>query len=703
MAINSHTWKFFRAGGFDQVQLDSGADLLALKGLNQKLWVALSCPVHGIEFDARTLELIDTDADGQVRANEVLGAITWAGALLKDADLLTKGTDRLLLSDIDDAGAEGRQVLASARLILNTLGKAEVGYISLAEMADINKLVAGLQFNGDGVVCAQQVSDSVLRATLEDIVKMAGSVADVSGDVGINQEICDKFFVDIQAYADWYELGEKDAGILPLGAGSDAAAQALQAVRDKIDDYFIRCQMAIYDERAALPLSRSVEDFQQLAAQCLSAQNDEVAAFPLAIIAAGKPLPLRAGINPAWQDKIDALCQLVLQPLLGERQSLVFEAWQALCARFDAFAAWQKANPAPQLGELGILRVREILSAGQQAPISALIAQDKALAPEIAAIHSVERLIRYQRDLFKLVNNFVSFREFYSGKGKAVFQLGTLYLDGRSCELCVKVDNVNAHATFANSSGVYLIYCELVRKGGAEKMNIAAAFMAGDADFLSVGRHGIFYDRSGQDWNATIVRINDHPISIRQAFWSPYKKLSKTISEQLQKFAANKAGKAQEGMVKAVASAAESAPKPAFDVAKFAGIFAAIGLAIGAIGGILVSVVSGILNLEFWQIPLAVVGLMLMVSLPSMALAWFKLKRRNLGPILDACGWAINARALINIPFGTSLTGLPRLPEGSQRALFDPYAEKKHAWPYLLVVLLLAMLLAWAWYTGYFA
>lgn len=703
MAKNFHTWKFFRAGGFDQVQLDNGADLLALKDLNQKLWVALSCPVHGIEFDDRTLELIDTDADGQVRANEVLAAIDWAGALLKDADLLTKGTDRLLLSDIDDAGAEGRQVLASARLILNTLVKADAGYISLAEMADINKLVAGLQFNGDGVVCAQQVSDSVLRATLEDIVKTAGSVADVSGDVGINQEICDKFFVDIQAYAGWYELGEEDAGILPLGAGSDAAAQALQAVRDKIDDYFIRCQMAIYDERAALPLSRSVEDFQQLAAQCLSAQNDEVAAFPLAIIAAGKPLPLRAGINPAWQDKIDALCQLVLQPLLGERQSLVFEEWQVLCARFDAFAAWQKANPAPQLGELGILRVREILSAGQQAPISALIAQDKALAPEIAAIHSVERLIRYQRDLFKLVNNFVSFREFYSGKGKAVFQLGTLYLDGRSCELCVKVDNVNAHATFANSSGVYLIYCELVRKGGAEKMNIAAAFMAGDADFLSVGRHGIFYDRSGQDWNATIVRINDHPISIRQAFWSPYKKLSKTIAEQLQKFAANKAGKAQEGMVKAVAGAAESAPKPAFDVAKFAGIFAAIGLAIGAIGGILVSVVSGILNLEFWQIPLAVVGLMLAVSLPSMALAWFKLKRRNLGPILDACGWAINARALINIPFGTSLTGLPRLPDGAQHALFDPYAEKKHAWPYLLVVLLLAMLLAWAWYTGYFA
>jgi len=75
----SHTWNFFRAGGFDQVQLDSGADLLALKELDQKLWVALGCPTRGLEFDSRTLDLIDSDTDGHVRANEVLAAIDWAG------------------------------------------------------------------------------------------------------------------------------------------------------------------------------------------------------------------------------------------------------------------------------------------------------------------------------------------------------------------------------------------------------------------------------------------------------------------------------------------------------------------------------------------------------------------------------------------------------------------------------------------------
>ena len=400
----------------------------------------------------------------------------------------------------------------------------------------------------------------------------------------------------------------------------------------------------------------------------------------------------------------------MIKPLLGDKASITAGEWSWVSAKFDAFEAWQNAKPAVAVGELGVARLREMLFNRHQAMISELIAQDRAVETEIKSIQSVERLLRYRRDLHRLSHNFVSFSEFYSGKSKAVFQASTLYLDGRSCELCIKVEDVNTHAAYANTSGVCLAYCELVRNSGVEKMNIAAAFTAGDSDFLMVGRHGVFYDRKGQDWNATIVRIADHPISIRQAFWSPYKKITKIVSEQIQKFAASKANAVQEKVVKAVVesggsvvAAANMPPKPPFDVAKFAGIFAAIGLAIGAIGGIIASIVSGIFSLKLWQIPLAFGGLMLAVSLPSMVLAWFKLKRRNLGPILDGCGWAINARVHINIPFGTSLTALPNLPAGAHRSLVDPYAEKKPVWPYVLIVLLLLGAVAWAWKAGIFS
>ena len=137
-----HEWRFFRAGGFDQVCIDNGADLLALEQLDQKLWVALSCPTRGIEFDARTLDWIDADHDGHIRAAEIIAAANWAGGFLKDAGLLTKGIEALPLSAINDTSEEGRNILAAARHILQSLGKPNEEAISAEDTSDTQKLIA---------------------------------------------------------------------------------------------------------------------------------------------------------------------------------------------------------------------------------------------------------------------------------------------------------------------------------------------------------------------------------------------------------------------------------------------------------------------------------------------------------------------------------------------------------------------------------
>ena len=152
----------------------------------------------------------------------------------------------------------------------------------------------------------------------------------------------------------------------------------------------------------------------------------------------------------------------------------------------------------------------------------------------------------------------------------------------------------------------------------------------------------------------------------------------------------------------AAAPAAQQPPQ-AFDAGRFAGIFAAIGLAIGAIGTALASVVTGLLNLAWWQIPLAVAGVILLISGPSMLIASMQLRQRNLAPILDANGWAVNARARINIPFGGSLTQLAKLPPGAERALTDPYAERTTPWRLLVLLVLIVILLALAWHYNWMA
>lgn len=154
MATNSknHHWRFFRAGGVDQPRLDTGADLLAIETLDQKLWIALSCPVKGLELDERTLALIDTDKDGRVRAQELIGAVRWVGRVLRETGDLAKGADSLPLASINDDDDDGQKLLSASRHILDELGKADAEEIALQDVIDTQKNFKNLRWNGDGVV-----------------------------------------------------------------------------------------------------------------------------------------------------------------------------------------------------------------------------------------------------------------------------------------------------------------------------------------------------------------------------------------------------------------------------------------------------------------------------------------------------------------------------------------------------------------------
>ena len=524
-----YTWKFFRAGGFDQVKLESGADLANLSQLDQKLWVALACPTTGLEFDTRSLELIDTDKDGRVRVPEVIAAAKWATGLLKNPDDLLKGSATLPLAAINDATPEGKQILSSAKQILSNLGKAAETSIGLEEVSDTAKIFAATNFNGDGIIPVDAAGDDQTKLVITDIMACLGVENDRSGKPGIGLAKADQFFTEAEAHSNWWKQAEGDQTILPLGAATAGAAAAVQAVKIKVDDFFARCRLAAFDARAVSALNRQESEYQALALKDLTINAPEIASFPLAQIAADKPLPLVEGVNPAWAAALITLQSAALKPLLGDRNSLTEADWNTLLARFAPFEAWSAGKVGATVEKLGLKRVREILASDAKAKINALIAQDKALEPEANAIAAVEKLIRFNRDLYTLCVNFVNFKNFYSRKIPAIFQAGRLYLDQRSCDLCLTVEDAGRHATMAGLAGAYLAYMDCVRKATGEKLSILAIFSQGDDDNLMVGRNGIFYDRKGNDYDATISKIVANPISLRQAFWAPYKKLARFI------------------------------------------------------------------------------------------------------------------------------------------------------------------------------
>jgi hypothetical protein len=131
------------------------------------------------------------------------------------------------------------------------------------------------------------------------------------------------------------------------------------------------------------------------------------------------------------------------------------------------------------------------------------------------------------------------------------------------------------------------------------------------------------------------------------------------------------------------------------------GTLAAIGLVLGTVMSAVSMIFAKIFGLPLWEIPLVFILIIIIISMPSVIMAWLKLRKRNLGPILDANGWAVNSQAKLSVPFGASLTQVATLPPGSQRDLSDPYRDKKpHVGVIIVIVLLVIVGLGIAWYYG---
>lgn len=694
----AHQWRFFRSGGFDQVNLDKIEDWQQLDQLDPKLWAALSCPVRGLEFDSRTLRYLDTDQDGRVRIDEVKAAVRWALQMLKTPAVLLSG-DQLPLNAIDDSHDAGKTLLASARRLLTNLGLPNESALCVSHTADLALVFPSGQLNGDGIITAALADNDALKALIQTAIACGFSQPDRSGDAGIGQQELDDFVALARLRSDWLTGGAQFSNLFD-GHISEVAA-LVSELEAKVADYFTRCQLAAYDESATPLLNASAEHYQQLAQSLLSRQNSDSSQLPLAKVTSTGELPLSEGLHPYWAAPLARLQQLVQWQA---KTVLTLSDWQALQAQLSAYRDWLASEPTGAVSAQDATLLQACLSSDVLAQANALIAADLAAAAEAEAILDVDKLLRYQRYLRDLLQNFVNFARFYSLEQPAMFQNGRLYIDGRSCDLCLEVHDAAKHAKLAALSGTYLLYVDCVRQHSGEKKTIVAAVTAGDGGNLMAGRNGVYYDRQGLDWDATISSIVQNPISISEAFFTPYQRIGRLISDQVQKFAAAKDKEIETKSAAGVGDAAklaETASKPAapFDVAKFAGIFAAIGLAIGAIGTAIASVVTGFIGLAWWQMPLALVGLVLFISGPSMLIAWFKLRTRNLAPLLDANGWAVNTNAKLSLPFGARLTAIATIPPGASRSLQDPYAPASQRWPLLL--LLLGLVIAIAYWQGW--
>ena len=665
-----YKWEFVNLGGSSRVRISSGEDIAHLDELDPKMWTVLSCPVTGLEIDDKSLAYIDVDSDGKIRVNDIVAVSKWITGVLKDADLLLEGKDSIDIKDIDQENADGKKLYCSARQILSNLGK-EDGVISLADTAAVAAIFAKTRFNGDGVITEATPEDADDKAAVAAAVASLGGVADRSGAMGVNADMIEAFYKNLADYAAWKEAAVE----APFADKTDAVIDAYNALDAKVKDFFMRSKLASFSPDSTASLDVQTSSIQAISAENLASKTDEIASYPIARITGKPEIDLSAPVNPAWAAKFE----LVKSVALNDKKVLTEADWAAVGAEFAAYTAWKAAKAGACVEGLGIDAVKDFIAKDRKASLLELVAQDVALAEEAANIAMVDKFLHIFRDFYRLLRNFVTLSDFYT-KDKnvsAIFQSGRLIIDQRECRFCMKVTDMGKHTASAASSGMFLVYCDCTTKSKPGKLNIVAAVTVGEIGDLVVGKNAVYYDNSGEEWDAVITKVVDNPISVAQAFWSPYRRMATAIENLINKSAADKDAKIMAEATAKInaapaAGAASAAPAQPFDIGKFAGIFAAFGMALGALGTALTTIFSGILDMPIWKTLLVVVAILLLISGPAMVMAWMKLRRRNIAPLLNANGWAVNAASKISIPFGETLTDAARYPK---MKLKDPYAK----------------------------
>ena len=668
--MKKHIWKFARFGGVTQLVFETADDILNLRQLDQKLWTTLAMPTKGIFFNPETAAILDTDADGFIRPPEVLDAVDFLAESLQDVGIIMKDGDTLSLGDI-----KSTEIAKTAEWALKSQGKTG-SIISLADIVNENEIIKS---NELGELSDNDSDDLRLKKVLSLYVKEnINSTSEAIFDMFTNdRNQCLQNTEDLKAVS----AGLETASMLK-------AVAAFEAVKNKIDDFFVRCKLLTYANGDNTPLTDYSEIFKNFTTVELDTSSEKLRELPIALPNTEMLLDTQSKINPAWANEIKKLYADAVSPLCGEILVLTENDWKNISQKISDFttvyskqAEIKAAKITPQFLETKLNQKDEIVTE---------INERLTFEKEKQHIQSLKKLLLFRKDFFTLLKNYVSFSNFYTG-GETAFQAGVLFFDTRATNLCFELNGDDRHATLDILSGAYLLYCDITR--GTAKRKLLALLTNGASDNIVVGRNGLFYDRDGNDWNATITKVIANPVSVREAVFSPYKNLARMIEEQIAK-KANAANEKSDALVATAADktvnmpkeAAASLPNKKLDL----GTIALIGTAIGGISTLIGSLLQALFGLGLW-VPIGLIGLILIISGPSMILAAMKLRKRSIGPILEANGWAINAHAKINIPLGSSLTKLASLPKNARLAHLDPFAEKKKGRNIFIAVLILLL------------
>ncbi|GFO63244.1 hypothetical protein M1B72_11070 [Geomonas paludis] len=669
-----HDIGFIATGGDLQAEIRSGEDLVALAGLEISRWVTWACPVDVPHVDRTTLNLLDADGDGFINATDVVEVLHHVKEAVARPELLKDNPGSLTLADLNPETELGEKHLESAARILKLLGKERTDALSVAELDDLTASFHQEPCNGDGIITESSTDDPDLQRWISFLITQYGATQDSSGLPGISLDQVRSHAATVRAWHEWQD-GCDFLHCLPRD--KEMVLLLWHNVREKLEDFFLRCQVAQYDDRGAALMNSPEHDLVQLGSGSLSEAAEQLAHLPLSRVDAAAILSLESGLNPAWKSRIRQFREHIVVPLLGERQELTLAQWEELKERMFFWENWWRDRPESADGMDPVL-LAEWENGGVEAALAGLIDRDLARKPEADALQMMTALLRYSRDLYHVARNFVSFGALYGARKEPTFCAGTLFVDGRRFDLCLPVSHVKAHAERSQEGNLFLLYCACSKPGVKENRAVVAVVTDGVCGNLHVGLNGVFVAADGEEWQATVTQTVGTPVRLRDAFFAPYLRSARLFYGYLQQPAGGRPGKQKEraegnGQARegksgirepggATIFAAATGLKMV--ASRLGGRVAAVGLSLGAISTGVFGEVKFWDRLSPWQLALLAVAPFILISLTSFLMAWLKVNSQSLAPVLEASGWDINPAMKLKPP-KRHLTQKARMPRHS--------------------------------------
>jgi hypothetical protein len=704
-----HRMFFRNVGGVHQLQVADEEDLARIDHVDPARWAATSAPTKDLICDPALLAHLDPAGTGRLRVKQLVAGRDWLFERLRNRARVRDRSTTLSLADVDDSHERGQKLRKAVEHVLTQAGKPDAGELTLAQLRDFRAGYAKTLLNGDGIVSPDHIPDPTVAAFAKDVIATVGSSKDASGLAGVGEPELVKFLERAKVFLEWRTKPTAAPAILVWGDETPAAADLVRALDAKVEEFFLHCDLVRQDALGAQP-RLSPDEMRALKAKDTAALEAYLAGSPLAQPNPEGVLSLDGPINLIYADRFATLRAKVLGRLLGdEAHSLTRASWEKLKGTFDAYLAWQKEKPAEPFDKLDAKALEACVAGPLPEQLRAIIALDKAASGELEQLVEIEKFILIQRWILDIVNNFVNLSAIYHPSHDALMERGSLVIDGRRLDFCLKVDNREAHKKIASESLLFLVYATVTERDtpGGSTFEVVAPLTNGERGRLRAAKRGIFVDNDGKEWDAVIAEVVENPISLREAFKAPFRRIADFVNKKIEDLASSHLKMAETHAAEGAAPPAAAAPVAPVAAAAAAG--GATGAAAGAgqgiqnmvlIGGLVATgltaalgyVISILQNIHFFKTIFALGGLVLLIGGLSSFLGWLKLRRRDMSLILEANGWALNVPMKVTRRVGGLFAYHPRLPRGAKLQRI-PVGGSARFWRIFAVVFLLFLVL----------